>query len=111
MAKDPFSVEDASLDQLGKRNDFLKNQIQGFNKAARGTGGTGANKFDKDASELSSKQIKVEGEIFDRLSGIHQSRSKRSRSLDESMKAPIADSPQQWADHPDQFDWPGIDTP
>jgi len=109
MAQDDLT--DLGLGDLGERNDFLKNQLEGLNKAARARGGTGANKDDEQAREFSQKQVSVESEIMDRLWGIHQERSMLAQETDEERKAPIAESPDQWANSPDQFDWPGIDTP
>jgi len=42
---------------------------------------------------------------------LHASRSKAARTQDEKELAPIADSKQQWAQNPGQYDWPGVDTP
>lgn len=110
MADDLF--DDLGLSELGRRNDFLKNQIKGLNRAGRARGGApGQNKDDEMAREFSQKQVKVESEIFDRLFDIHESRSERAQAADERQKAPIAESPDVWADDPSHFDWPGIDTP
>lgn len=109
MPKDDLS--DMSLSELGDRNDFLKSQVEGASKSARARGGVGANKDDDLASEFSSKQIAVEGEIHDRLSGIHESRSLHAQELDEAFSAERADSPEQWASDPSRYDYPGIDTP
>lgn len=111
MANDPMGLDDLTLGQLGDRNDFLKGQIEGLSKAARGTGGTGANKFDEQASDFASKQIAVESEIQDRLFDIHQERSMLAQELDEERRATKADSPEQWANDPSRYDWPGIDLP
>lgn len=111
MAGDFLDLDDMGLEELGNRNDFLKNQTKGLNRGARAGGSVGANKRDEQAREFSRKQVQVEGEIFERLSTRHENRSMRSQELDESFKAPIADSPDQWADDPSHFDWPGIDTP
>jgi len=104
-------LDGLSLDQLGDVNDRLKAQVEAESKAARGTGGVGANKFDRKASEVSSRQVQVEGEILDRLTDIHQERSERARSLDLAFEAERADDPSQWASDPSRYDWPGLDTP
>lgn len=102
---------DASLGELGGLNDFYKRNAEAETQAARAKGGVGTNKLDDSARDFSSKQLAVEGEIHDRLTGIHESRSERSQALDESFSATRADSPEQWASAPDRYDWPGIDTP
>lgn len=48
---------------------------------------------------------------LDRLLDFHQDRSKMAKRVDESRKAPIADSSEQWLSAPDEYDWPGVDTP
>lgn len=111
MAQNGMDLDDLTLGQLGQRNDFLKNQLEGLNKGARAMGGTGDNKRDEQAREFSQKQLAVESEIDQRLFGIHQERSMLAQETDEQRKAPRADNPQQWADNPALFDWPGIDTP
>jgi len=112
MARDEtMDLSDIGLGELGERNDFYENQLEGLNKAARARGGVGANKEDEQAREFSQKQVQIESEIFGRLMDQHDSRSERAQDTDERKKAPIAESPDIWADDPDQFDWPGIDTP
>jgi hypothetical protein len=111
MARDPFDVSGMGLSELGERNEFLEGQVSELNRGARAEGGVGSGRRDEQAREFSRKQTAVEGEIFDRLSRIHEDRSMRSQELDESLKAPIAEAPEQWASDPSQFDWPGIDTP
>jgi len=112
MSQDtPLGLSDVGLGGLGERNDWLKRQVEGFSKAAKAKGGVGTNKHDETAQEFAEKQVQVEGEIFDRLFDIHQDRSERAQNTDERKKAPIADGPEEWASHPDQYDWPGIDTP
>jgi hypothetical protein len=111
MARDSLDPTDLSLSELGSRKSFLDDQIEALNEGARAKGGIGANKRDGQAREFSQKQVRVNNEIQDRLFDIHQDRSMLSQELDEQRKAPIADSPEQWAESPDQFDWPGIDTP
>lgn len=108
--------EDTDLSELGigalhERNEHLKGQIEGLNTAARAEGGTGANKFDEDAQEFSRKQIRVESEIQDRLMDIHMERDDHARAVDESKSAERADTPEQWMNNPQKYDWPGIDTP
>jgi hypothetical protein len=111
MADDKLDVDELGLEALGERNTFLKNQLDSMVEGAKAEGGVGATKRDEQAREFAQKQVRVEGEIFDRLSAIHEDRSMRSQELDEAFEAPIADSPDQWANDPSHFDWPGIDTP
>jgi len=109
----PFAedLDSLSLDELGEANEYLKTQIDAESKAARGKGGVGANKFDKKANELADQQFEVENEIFDRLLDIHQSRSERAQSLDLEFSATRTNDPEQWANAPSRFDYPGLDTP
>lgn len=109
MANDDLG--DVPLSNLFERNQYLKGQIEGASKAARARGGTGANKDDKLAADFASEQVAIEGEIFGRLSNVHQSRSETAQIADESKRAEIADSPMEWLDDPNSLDWPGLDTP
>jgi hypothetical protein len=111
MANNDLGFGEMSLPNLNRRNEQLKSQIEGFNTAARGTGGTGANKFDEDASALSRKQIAAETEIQDRLLDFHNQRSETAQRTDEAMRAETANSPSEWKSNPSRFDWPGVDTP
>jgi len=42
---------------------------------------------------------------------MHESRSPRARALDEAKKAKIANTFEQWAEHPDRYDIRGVDYP
>lgn len=42
---------------------------------------------------------------------IHAKRSPRARQIDESLKAPLAKSFEQWNSQPNRFDLPDVDTP
>jgi len=42
---------------------------------------------------------------------LHEQRSDHAQAVDERDLAPIADSREQWAMHPDDYDLPGVDTP
>lgn len=115
MANDPLDMDlgDAGLGELGELNDlFSRNTDQAVeaSRAATGMGGDG-NAMDDFAREQSRKQVAVESEIHDRLMDIHQSRSRKARIADVSKRAETAVGPEQWANSPAQFDWPGIDTP
>lgn len=115
MANGPFDfdVEEKSLEELGGLDDFYSRNVEQGVSGSRSIGGGAGreNQMESFAREQSEKQVAVRSEIDDRLFGIHESRSERAQSLDESLKAPIADSPEQWADDPSHWDWPGIDTP
>ncbi|PCR89431.1 hypothetical protein CP557_02095 [Natrinema ejinorense] len=41
---------------------------------------------------------------------VHESRSERAQAIDESQKAPITTDFDEWADNPDELDFPGIDS-
>lgn len=42
---------------------------------------------------------------------IHSKRSKTARAIDESLRAPIAESEEQWENNPNRYDLPNVDTP
>jgi hypothetical protein len=46
-----------------------------------------------------------------RLRRFHAHRSKRARKIDESLRAPIAKTSEQWLANPNRFDIPNVDTP
>lgn len=48
---------------------------------------------------------------LDDLLGIHKNRSKVSRRTDEALKAEKAPDKATWVENPNDYDWPGIDTP
>lgn len=112
---DPLDMDlgEKGLGELGELDEFFSrnvNQSVEASRAATGTGGSG-NQMDEFAREQSRKQVAVQSEIHDRLFGIHQERSMLAQETDEMRRAPVADSPEQWADNPSRFDWPGIDLP
>lgn len=111
MEEDPLDLEDKDLGELGGLNDFYKRNARAESKAAKAKGGSGANRLDESARSFSQKQIQVEAEIHDRLMAQHEDRSMRSQELDEELKAPLAESPEEWSEDPSHSDWPGIDTP
>lgn len=45
------------------------------------------------------------------VKSVQASRSKRARSIDAALKAPIAKTKEQWIQNPNRFDWPHIDDP
>jgi len=111
MGNDPLNMDDLGLAELGERNDRLKQRVKNHTEVADAIGGAGPNQFDDDAREFSQKQVKVDSEIHKRLADQHEDRSEVAQRVDENRKAPRAPSPDVWADNPDQFDWPGVDTP
>lgn len=46
-----------------------------------------------------------------RLLEFHESRSERAQRVDEARKAPITNDPDEWMAAPDEYDYPGVDTP
>jgi hypothetical protein len=42
---------------------------------------------------------------------LHARRSNRAKRIDESLRAPIAKTPEQWMNQPNRFDFPDVDTP
>lgn len=46
-----------------------------------------------------------------RLQRIHAKRSNRAKRVDESLRAPLAKTPEQWLAQPNRFDIPEVDTP
>jgi hypothetical protein len=42
---------------------------------------------------------------------VHARRSNRAKRIDESLRAPIAKTPEQWLAQPNRFDVPDVDTP
>jgi hypothetical protein len=42
---------------------------------------------------------------------VHNLRSNRAKRIDESLRAPIAKSAEQWLAQPNRFDFPDVDTP
>lgn len=46
-----------------------------------------------------------------RLQRVHARRSSRAKKTDESLRAPIAKTPEQWLRQPNRFDIPNVDTP
>jgi len=46
-----------------------------------------------------------------KASDFHQSRSQEAQRIDENRRAPIETDFQEWADDPDDLDFPGVDTP
>jgi hypothetical protein len=46
-----------------------------------------------------------------RVQRVHARRSKRAKCIDESLRAPIAKTPEQWLAQPNRFDFPNVDTP
>lgn len=45
------------------------------------------------------------------LREIHESRSERAQAADESQLATVTTDPTKWREDPDDFDFPGVDTP
>jgi len=46
-----------------------------------------------------------------RAEKFHSVRSDRAKAIDESLRAPVADSFDQWRDNKNEFDIPGVDLP
>lgn len=112
MADNPLDMdlEDAGLEKLSGLSDFYKRNAKAETKAAKMKGGVGTNKLDESAREFSQKRIQIDNEIFGRLADVHESRSEYAQKQDEARQAEIADSPMQWKNDPNSYDWPGLDT-
>jgi hypothetical protein len=41
----------------------------------------------------------------------HNRRSNKAKRIDESLRAPIAKTAEQWMQQPNRFDFPNVDTP
>lgn len=108
-----MDLDDVGLGNLESfRERFERNADQAVegDRAARGMGAEPGSQMDNFAREQRQKQTAVSMEINDRLFDIHNSRSETAQIADESKDAEIADSPVQWANDPNEYDWPGIDT-
>ena len=46
-----------------------------------------------------------------RLQRVHSHRSNRAKRIDESLRAPLAKSDEEWLSQPNRFDIPDVDTP
>ena len=46
-----------------------------------------------------------------RLRQFHARRSNRAKRIDESLRAPLAKSAEQWLEEPNRFDIPDVDAP
>jgi len=61
------------------------------------------------------RNVAVPSDIEDDLppdpAEVHQERSAEARQTDERLEAPLTDDPLEYAKNPDEFDWPGVDTP
>jgi len=106
-----LDVDQMNLEELWNMNQFYKQQTNAETKAAKAKGGSGGNRLDESAREFSKKQVTVNREIDQRLMDIHQDRDPFARKQDNARDAREASTPMQWANFPDRFDWPGIDTP
>lgn len=42
---------------------------------------------------------------------VQASRSKKAKALDSVLKAPLAETDDQWMNNPSHYDWPNLDTP
>lgn len=42
---------------------------------------------------------------------VHESRSEEAQRQDERLSAPLTNDPEQYANAPDEYDWPGVDSP
>lgn len=116
MANDDLFDVDLGAKGLGEleglRNLYERNadQARDANRADKGFGSNEGSIMDDLSKESRKKQTAVSMEIDDRLFDIHESRSETAQIADESKDAEIADSPMQWANNPNEYDWPGIDT-
>lgn len=46
-----------------------------------------------------------------KMQRLHATRSNRAKRIDESLRAPIAKTTEQWMQQPNRFDLPNVDTP
>lgn len=42
---------------------------------------------------------------------VHNRRSNKAKKIDESLRAPTAETPEQWLQQPNRYDFPDVDTP
>lgn len=60
-----------------------------------------ADAFDDDASPE---------EIADTLEILHESRPEKAQQIDEARDAQLTTDPETWAENPDEYDYPGVDS-
>jgi len=49
-------------------------------------------------------------EIGETLQRVHESRPEIDQRIDEQRDAKLTTDPEKWANNPDEYDYPGIDT-
>jgi len=92
--------EPALLDQDTDAIDFLREE----------------QRFDDDIFDIAFSQSDSfgrpvgSGRDYETLTERHESRSERAQELDEQKHAPVTRDPLKWAQNPDEYDYPGIDT-
>lgn len=101
---------DRSLEELNGLNEHFKRRANNATEVAKGVGGFGKNSWDSVASAFSSRQIKVESEILDRLRSINLTRSKEARIADDAKDAKRTRNPVKWVRNKSSLDYPGVDT-
>jgi len=95
--KRPFVEKTRSLSD--SEFDTFRDTVRGFTTFVRGPG---------------PNRNEVKPDTLDEVPDpreVHESRSEFAQQTDEQLSAPLTNDPEQYARNPDEYDWPGVDTP
>lgn len=96
--------------ELGRAKEFgIVDQDDEAQSFVQDQGDTG-DVFDIGFGRGKSGQIFGQGDDFDRVERRHESRSSRAQTVDEKRTAPVTLDPFVWANNPNEYDFPGVDT-
>lgn len=65
----------------------------------------------KEVRETEAGDVPVNVAVSPGIRQVHQERSERARDVDEQRRAEITTNEEKWLQHPDRYDYPGVDTP
>lgn len=108
------------LDAAANITPFERDTIEAGNQLAQQTSNMGtftAQQKETIQREVSDGTIQAEENIgigarnYAKAQTLHQNRSERARDVDNQRKAEIASDYDQWAESPNSYDYPGVDTP
>ena len=106
-------TEDEFLLELEKKSNKELDNLENYyaNQAEAARGPRSDTFLDEVMKDFSERQIDTNLMKFERTFRIHNARSEKAKIADESKRAPLTGSIEQYADSPDRLDFEGVDTP
>jgi len=109
-----------ALDAAANLSPFERDTLERGNELAKQTGQMGSFTVEQTTTEErdlqdetieAQERMQIDAREYARARNFQQDRSREAKRVDNNRKAPVTDEITTWKANPDEWDYPGIDTP